>query len=166
MQDVYNLYFTPNGQFAIVVAEAYQRLDFYDPKTWQLVKSTHFPECAGINHMDFTVDGKTALASCEFANRMVVWDVATGSALRQFDLDVVQDGMPQDTRLVPDGSTFLVADMHANGVYVFDGQADPAHRLRARPAKGRTASTSAATAASPTSPTAARARSPCSTWPR
>jgi YVTN family beta-propeller protein len=123
VQDVYNLYFTPNGQHAVVVAEAYQRLDFYDPKTWKLVKSTHFPQCAGLNHMDFTVDGKTALASCEFANRMVVWDVATGSALRQFDLDVVEDGMPQDTRLVPDGSRFLVADMHANGVYVFDGQA-------------------------------------------
>jgi YVTN family beta-propeller protein len=124
VQDVYNLYFTPDGQYAIVVAEAYQRLDFYDPVSWKLMRSTHFPQCEGINHMDFTVDGKTALASCEFANRMVVWDVATGSALRQFDLDVVPNGMPQDTRLVPDGSAFLVADMHANGVYVFDSQAN------------------------------------------
>lgn len=123
VQDVYNLYFTPDGQFAIVVAEAYQRLDFYDPKTWEKKKSTHFPECEGINHMDFTVDGKTALVSCEFANRMVAIDVASGEQIRKFDLDVVSDGMPQDTRLVPDGSAFLVADMHANGVYVFDGQA-------------------------------------------
>jgi YVTN family beta-propeller protein len=124
VQDVYNLYFTPDGHFAIVVAEAYQRLDFYDPKTWELVKSTHFPECEGINHMDFTVDGKTALASCEFANKMVAFDVASGEPLRSLDLDLVHDGMPQDTRLVPDGSVFLVADMHANGVYVFDGQAN------------------------------------------
>jgi DNA-binding beta-propeller fold protein YncE len=123
VQDVYNLYFTPQGQYAIVVAEAYQRLDFYDPKTWQLAKSTHFPDCEGINHMDFTVDGKTALASCEFDNRMVVFDVASGQPLRQFDLDVHHDGMPQDTRLVPDGSAFLVADMHADGLYVFDSQA-------------------------------------------
>lgn len=121
--NLYNLYFTPDGQFAIVVAEAYQRLDFYHPKTWELVKSSHFPDCEGINHMDFTLDGKTALASCEFANRMVAVDVASGQQLRRFDLDVVPDGMPQDTRLVPDGSVFLVADMHAHGVYVFDSQA-------------------------------------------
>jgi YVTN family beta-propeller protein len=31
--------------------------------------------------------------------------------------------MPQDTRLLPDGSRFITADMHANGVYVFDGAA-------------------------------------------
>ncbi|WP_117213433.1 beta-propeller fold lactonase family protein [Allorhizocola rhizosphaerae] len=123
VQDVYNLYYTPDGQHAIVVAEAYQRLDFYHPKTWELVRSTHFPDCEGINHMDFSADGKIALASCEFANRMVVIDVATGEQLRQFDLDVVPDGMPQDTRLVPDGSAFLVADMHAHGLYVFDSQA-------------------------------------------
>ncbi len=123
VQDVYNLYYTPDGQFAIVVAEAYQRLDFYHPKTWELVRSTEFPTCEGINHMDFTLDGKTALASCEFANRMIAFDVATGQLLREFDLDVVPDGMPQDTRLVPNGSVFLVADMHAHGVYVFDSQA-------------------------------------------
>jgi YVTN family beta-propeller protein len=124
VQDVYNLYFTPDGQFAIVVAEAYRRLDFYNPKTWELVKSAEFPDCEGINHMDFTLDGKTALASCEFANRMISFDVATGQQLHRFDLDVTPDGMPQDTRLVPDGSVFLVADMHAHGVYVFDGQAN------------------------------------------
>ncbi len=123
IEDVYNLYFTPDGQFAIVVAEAYQRLDFYDPKTWQRVKSSEFPDCEGINHMDFTLDGKTMLASCEFDNRMIAIDVASGQQLRLFELDVVSNGMPQDTRLVPDGSVFLVADMHADGVYVFDSQA-------------------------------------------
>jgi len=124
VQDVYNLYFTPDGKYAWVVAEAYQRLDFYDPKTWKLVKSASFPQCEGINHMDFTADGKTALASCEFANRMVVIDVATGRLVRDLPLNVVPDGMPQDTRLLPDGSAFLTADMHANGVYVFDAQAN------------------------------------------
>lgn len=123
VQDVYNLYFTPDGQYAIVVAEAYQRLDFYNPNTWELVKTAEFPSCEGINHMDFTLDGKTALASCEFANRMVVFDVATGQQLREFDLDMAPHGMPQDTRLVPNGSVFLVADMHAHGVYVFSGSA-------------------------------------------
>lgn len=123
VQDVYNLYFTPDGKFAIVVAEAYKRLDFYDAKTWRKVKSAYFPSCAGINHMDFSADGKTALVSCEFANRMIAIDVARVRQLRQFDLKGASNGMPQDTRLTPDGSAFLVADMHADGVYVFDGNA-------------------------------------------
>ena len=37
--DPYNLYFTPDGRYAIVVAEARQRLDFRDAHTMQLVKS-------------------------------------------------------------------------------------------------------------------------------
>lgn len=123
VQDVYNLYFTPDGRQAIVVAEYYQRLDFYDPKSWRRTKSLHFPECAGINHMDYSADGRTMLFSCEFANRVLVLDAVTHRKLRQFDLDVVPDGMPQDTRLTPDGKHFLVADMHADGVYVFDGAA-------------------------------------------
>jgi DNA-binding beta-propeller fold protein YncE len=121
--DVYNLYFTPDGRQAIVVAEAYQRLDFYDAATWRRVRSVRFPECGGINHMDYSADGRTMLFSCEFANRMLVLDTASLRKLRDFRLTEATDGMPQDTRLTPDGRHFLVADMHANGVYVFDGQA-------------------------------------------
>lgn len=121
--DVYNLYFTPDGAQAIVVAEYYKRLDFYDPKTWRRTSSVEFPECGGINHMDYSADGKTMLFSCEFANRMLVLDAVTHKKVRQFDLDASPNGMPQDTRLTPDGKHFLVADMHANGVYVFDGAA-------------------------------------------
>jgi YVTN family beta-propeller protein len=123
VQDVYNLYFTPDGTQGIVVAEAYQRLDFYDAKTWKPAGSLSFPECGGINHMDYSADGRTMLFSCEFANRMIVVDAQTRKKVRQFDLDVVPDGMPQDTRLTPDGEHFLVADMHANGLYVFNGDA-------------------------------------------
>jgi YVTN family beta-propeller protein len=127
VQDVYNLYFTPDGRYAWVVAEAYRRIDFYDPHSWKRVRSSSFPRCGGINHIDFTADGKTALASCEFADRMVVIDVASGNAIRDLPLDVVPNGMPQDTRLLPDGSRFVTADMHANGLYVFDGAAT--HRI-------------------------------------
>lgn len=123
VEDVYNLYFTPDGRYAIVVAEYYQRLDFYDAKTWVKAKSVVYDGCEGINHMDFSADGRTALVSCEFANQMIAIDVASGRRLRSFGLDRAPNGMPQDTRLVPDGSAFLVADMHAGGVYVFDGQA-------------------------------------------
>ena len=123
LEDVYNLYFTPDGKQAIVVAEAYKRLDFYDLGRWQRTKSVEFPECAGINHMDYSADGKTMLFSCEFANRMLVLDAVTYEKVRQFDLNVVPDGMPQDTRLTPDGRHFLVADMNADGIYVFDSAA-------------------------------------------
>jgi YVTN family beta-propeller protein len=123
LEDVYNLYFTPDGQQAIVVAEAVKRLDFYDLKTWRRVRSVTYPECAGINHMDYSADGRTMLFSCEFANRMLVLDTVTAKKLRLFKLTVAPNGMPQDTRLTPDGRHFLVADMHADGVYVFDGNA-------------------------------------------
>jgi YVTN family beta-propeller protein len=123
VQDVYNLYFTPDGRQAMVVAEAYRRIDYYDPATWTLIRSVNHPTCAGINHMDFSADLSLVLISCEFANRMIVIDAASGEELRTFDLDVVGNGMPQDTRLVPSGSAFLVADMRAHGVYVFDGTA-------------------------------------------
>jgi YVTN family beta-propeller protein len=123
LEDVYNLYFTPDGKQAVVVAEAYKRLDLYDLGTWQRTRSVEFPECGGINHMDYSVDGRTMLFSCEFANRVIVLDTTTLKKLRQFDLTVTRNGMPQDTRLTPDGQHFLVADMHAHGVYVFDGNA-------------------------------------------
>ncbi|MGW1682637.1 YVTN family beta-propeller repeat protein [Saccharopolyspora sp. NPDC002376] len=123
IQDPYNLYFTPDGSSAIVVAEYYKRLDFYDPHTWQPQGQLHVPDCAGVNHMDFTADGKFALVTCEFANKMIVLDVAGRQQVRTFQLDRVPNGMPQDSRLAPDGRTFYVADMMADGVYLFDGAA-------------------------------------------
>jgi YVTN family beta-propeller protein len=123
LKDVYNLYFTPDGKQAIVVAEAYRRLDFYNPATWHRVRSMRFPQCAGINHMDYSANGKIMMFSCEFANRMLVLQTGNLRKLREFRLTEAAEGMPQDTRLTPDGQHFLVADMHANGVYVFDGQA-------------------------------------------
>ncbi|EUA35688.1 putative yVTN beta-propeller repeat-containing protein [Mycobacterium xenopi 3993] len=65
--DPYNLYFTPDGRFAISVAERLRSLIWYSPVTWQLLDKTPIPECAGINHADFSVDGHTAVFSCEFA---------------------------------------------------------------------------------------------------
>lgn len=123
VQDVYNLYFTPDGRSAIVVAEYYRRLDFYDPHTWRKQSSVRFPDCEGINHMDFSADGRIALIACEFANRMVVLDVAQRRHLRTIQLTTRRDGMPQDTRLAPDGTRFYIADMMAGGVYVFDAAA-------------------------------------------
>ena len=57
MDDPYNMYFTPDGRSAIVVAEALKRLDFRDPQTMALQSSLATPQCAGINHADFSIDG-------------------------------------------------------------------------------------------------------------
>ncbi len=121
--DPYNLYFTPDGGSAIVVAEELKRLDFYDPHTFVLQQSVPVPECAGVDHMDFTADGRTALFSCEFASKMIVLDVASRTVVRTIALTQVPNGKPQDVKLSPDGKTFYVADMNANGVYLIDGQA-------------------------------------------
>ena len=122
--DPYNLYFTPDGVSAIVVAEELKRLDFYDPHTWALQKSVPVPQCAGVDHMDFTADGRTALISCEFAAQMIVLDVPTRTVVRSIALTQVPNGKPQDVKLSPDGNTFYVADMNADGVYLIDGQAN------------------------------------------
>ncbi len=122
IDDPYNLYFTPDGLHAIVVAEDRKRLDFYDPHTWQLQHQLSVPECAGIDHLDFTANGRRMLVSCEFADRMAVVDVATETVLHMIDLPH-PGGMPQDVKLAPDGSVFYVADMMANGIYVIDGNA-------------------------------------------
>jgi YVTN family beta-propeller protein len=120
IDDAYNMYFTPNGQYAIVVQEFLRRLAFYDPHTWVLHDTLTIPSCEGIDHMDFTADGTKLLASCEFADQMAVIDVATHKLVQSVALHQVSHGMPQDVKLSPDGKIFYVADMVANGIYLID----------------------------------------------
>jgi YVTN family beta-propeller protein len=118
--DPYNLYFTTNGRYAIVVAEARQRLDFRDARTMQLVKSVPVP-CRGVDHMDYTADGTLALASCEFSGQMVVVDVAHQSVRTTINLpNRGASPRPQDVKLSPDGKVFYVADMNSNGLWEVD----------------------------------------------
>jgi DNA-binding beta-propeller fold protein YncE len=116
--DPYNLYFTPDGTRAIVVAEARHRLDFRDARTMRLEHSLSIPQCAGIDHMDYTADGSLALVSCEFAGRMVVVDLETERAIKTIELG--EGAAPQDVKLSPDGRTFYVADMNSGGVWLID----------------------------------------------
>lgn len=120
VRDPYNLYFTPDGIYAIVVAEADRSLDLYDPHTWQKVNAIAVPDCGGVNHMDFTADGRFALASCEFSGRVAVIDIVRLALVKMVDLPGGRGGKPQDVKLSPDGRTFYVADMIANGIYIFD----------------------------------------------
>jgi len=119
VDDPYNMYFTPDGKEAIVVAEAYKRLDFRDPHTMALKSSLPTPECAGINHADFSIDGRFAIFTCEFDGMLAKIDLVDRKVLGYLKLS--KGRMPQDIRISPDGSTFYVADMMADGVFVVDG---------------------------------------------
>src|SRR5690242_2792081 len=118
VDDPYNLYFTPDGRYAIVVAERLHRLDFRDAHSFKLHHSLTVP-CAGVDHMDFSADGRYALASCEFSSQMVKVDISQ----ERVDgvLNLHSGAAPQDVKLSPDGRVFYVADMTSNGVWLIDG---------------------------------------------
>jgi YVTN family beta-propeller protein len=117
VDDPYNLYFTPDGQSAVVVAERLRRLDFRDPHSWRTQTRLQVP-CEGPNHLDFSADGSFFLLSCEFDGRLVKVHTASRQVLGVLQLGA----MPQDVRLAPDGRHFLVADMLRDGVHVVDGE--------------------------------------------
>lgn len=119
VDDPYNMYFTPDGQNAIVVAEAHHRLDFRDPHTMALKGSVEAPRCAGINHAAFSADGHYALFTCEFGRYLAKVDTVNRQLLGMLKLS--KGGMPQDVLAAPDGHKFYVADMHADGVFIIDG---------------------------------------------
>src|SRR4051794_37041853 len=77
----YNLYFTPDGTTAIVMAERRNRIDFYDSTTWKLIRSISTGDCRGVNHADWSVDGSFFVATCEFSGHLIKVDTATGQVL-------------------------------------------------------------------------------------
>jgi YVTN family beta-propeller protein len=140
VDDPYNMYFSPDGKSAIIVAEALKRLDFRDPQTMALQYSIATPNCAGINHADFSIDGRYAIFTCEFTGTVVKIDLVNRQVLgytqviqpgrptkivkgpdgRDEVICTTWKGMPQDIRASPDGKRFYVADMMADGVHVVD----------------------------------------------
>ena len=153
VDDPYNMYWTPDGRHAIIVVEAHKRLDFRDVATMAVRYSIPTPLCAGINHADFSIDGRYALFTCEFSGALTKIDLVNRVVLGTIKLSPYFDrpdalaliarpgkkprlipdpgqpgneicttpGMPQDVRASPDGKTFFVADMMADGVHVVDG---------------------------------------------
>ncbi len=118
VDDPYNMYFTPDGKYAIVMAERERRMDFRDAHTMQVVKRVPV-DCKGVNHADFSPDGKYMIATCEFSSELIKVDVANQTVLAH--LKLTPQGMPQDCRISPDGKVFYVANMDSNGVHVIDG---------------------------------------------
>ncbi len=119
VRDPYNLYFTPDGRYAIVVAEQLQRLDFRDPHTMALRHSLSLPSCPGLDHMDFSAQGQFLYASCEFGGAMIEVDVARQRLVSTLRLG---NGVasPQDVKLSPDGRVIYSADQAAGGLWEID----------------------------------------------
>jgi YVTN family beta-propeller protein len=147
VDDPYNMYFSPDGKSAIVVAEARHRLDFRDPKTLAMQYAIDVPKCGGINHADFSIDGRYAIFTCEFGGSVAKIDLVERKVLGYLKLTMPRTrfkdtpvkanlkseppateictatkGMPQDIRVSPDGKHFYVADMDADGLHVIDGE--------------------------------------------
>jgi YVTN family beta-propeller protein len=120
VDDPYNMYFTPGGRYAIVVAERLRRLDFRNAHTFALHHSLSVP-CTGIDHVDFAADGSYLIGSCEFSGQLVKVDVRSERVVSVLDLPDGRAGQPQDVRISPDGRLFYVADLTANGVWKVDG---------------------------------------------
>ena len=116
--DPYNMYFTPDGSRAIVVAERMLRLDFRDPHTFALLNSIPIPY-PGVDHLDFSADGSYLLVSAEYSGWVIKVD------LRKMEITgtLHVGGSPIDVKLSPDGRVFYVANQQRNGVSVVDPDA-------------------------------------------
>ena len=137
VHDPYNLYFTPNGKYAIVMAEADKEIVFRDPHTMAIKKIGHVL-CEGLNHADFTADGNFFVASCEFSGKLILVNTAKMSVVKYFTLpstsvngkllpthrhmNAADAPTPQDVKISPDGKTFYIADMLENGVWVMPAE--------------------------------------------
>jgi YVTN family beta-propeller protein len=148
VDDPYNMYYTPDGKYAMVIAEARHRIDFRDPKDMKLQQSLRVA-CKGLDHVEFTADNSYAIATCEFSGKLVKVDLANKAAVGYLTLDPDKftnfiprqisrllkrrkarnaamaalmnvPSMPQDIRSSADGTKFYVADMKEDGVFVVD----------------------------------------------
>ncbi|WP_084557543.1 YncE family protein [Hamadaea tsunoensis] len=119
--DPYNLYFTPDGRYAMVMSEAAHQIVFRDAHTLRVVRTLPV-SCDGVNHADFSPDGRYFIASCEFSGDLLKVDTAAMRLLGQQHLPATHP-MPQDVKISPDGRTWYIADMHSNGVWILDGDA-------------------------------------------
>ncbi len=91
VDDPYNLYWSPDGRYAIVVAEAFKRLDFRNPQSMKLEFSIETPLCAGINHADFSMDGRYAVFTCEFGGAITKIDLSNRRVVETIKLSAYFD---------------------------------------------------------------------------
>ena len=131
VHDPYNLYFTPDGKYAVVMSEAAKQIVFRDAHTMK-IKKTISSQCSGVNHADWSADGKTFVVSCEFSGELLLVDTAKMKILKKQKIPVLNKSakakdhngmrnmgpMPQDVKISPDGKTFYIADMMSDGLWI------------------------------------------------
>ena len=87
---------------------------------WSCRVTSTTPQCAGINHADFSPDGSYAIFTCEFNDSLAKIDLVHHTLVET--LPLTPGHMPQDIRVAPDGKVFFVADMHRRRrLVVIDG---------------------------------------------
>ena len=130
VKDPYNLYFTPNGKYAVVMSEAMKQIVFRDPHTFAIKKVLN-TKCPGVNHADWSADGNTFVATCEFSGTIIEVDTNKMSIINeQFIPDTytihstkTHAGLPnlgpqpQDIKLSPNGKFYYIADMMSDGIW-------------------------------------------------
>ncbi|MGE0880304.1 MAG: hypothetical protein AB7L13_07800 [Acidimicrobiia bacterium] len=122
INDPYNLYFTPDGKYALVMEERDATIAWRDMSSPLLtVMKRLTTPCVGPNHADFSPDGTFFLVSCEFSGDVLKIDTQKQAVVGKVTL-TKKGAKPQDTRLMPDGKTFIVADMVSNGVWEINGE--------------------------------------------
>ncbi|MFC5723279.1 hypothetical protein ACFP1Z_24260 [Streptomyces gamaensis] len=119
VHDPYNLYFTPDGKYAVVMASMDKELVFRDAHTMKRMKTVPV-SCRGVNHADFSADGRYFIVSCEFSGELLKVDTARMKVIGQQKLPF-EGAMPQDVKMASDGRTWYIADMMADGLWVLDG---------------------------------------------
>jgi len=119
--DPYNLYFTPDGHYAITVAELLKRLDFRNPHTMRLAFSLPVPTCPGVDHADFSADGRYMYVSCEYLGAMIEIDLSRHRVIHTLNL-TPKPASPQDVKLSPDGKILYVADQDRGGLWEIDAR--------------------------------------------
>ncbi|MGW1160671.1 YncE family protein [Streptomyces sp. NPDC002513] len=136
VHDPYNLYFTPDGRYAVVMASKDRQLVFRDAHTMKVVKALPV-SCYGVNHADFSTDGRYFIVSCEFSGELLKVDTAKMEVTGRQKLPF-HGAMPQDVKLSPDGKRFYIADMVADGLWILNGDtfATPAFLATGKGAHG------------------------------
>lgn len=117
VEDPYNLYFSPDGELAVVVAERHQRIDLRDPETWELIAQVPVPH-DGVNHGDFSADGRYFYASTEWSGWVVKVDLEEHQIVeeRHIGSEVI------DVKMSPDSEVLFAADQDRDGVFVLDAE--------------------------------------------
>lgn len=111
----YNLYFTPDGAKAIVIAEPLDRIDFYRRSDWHLLKSLPIPS-DGVDHADFNAQGNKLVVTTEYGGWIFKINVRTMRIVNRLDVG----GKPVDVKISSDGTVFYVANQGRHGVSIVD----------------------------------------------